>query len=43
VYDQIIDLAAQPVESALLADERVPEFEAFFEREKERLFRRSVW
>jgi hypothetical protein len=27
VYDQIIDLAAQPVESALLADERVPEFE----------------
>jgi DNA-directed RNA polymerase specialized sigma24 family protein len=38
VYDQIIDLAAQPVESALLADERVPEFEAFFEREKERLF-----
>jgi RNA polymerase sigma factor (sigma-70 family) len=38
VDDQIIDLASQPVESALLADERVLEFEAFFEREKEGLF-----
>jgi hypothetical protein len=38
VDDQIIHLALQPVESAVVADDRVLEFEASFEREKERLF-----
>ena len=36
--DQIIHLASQPLKSAIVADDRVLEFEAFFEREKERLF-----
>jgi DNA-directed RNA polymerase specialized sigma24 family protein len=38
VGDQILDLDSDPVQSALVADDQVKEFEAFFEREKERLF-----
>lgn len=36
--DQTLHLAAQPVQSAAVAHDRFLEFEAFFEREKERLF-----
>jgi len=38
VDDQTLHLASQAVESPALADDRVFEFEAFFEREKEGLF-----
>lgn len=38
VGDQILDLDSDPVRSALVADDQVKEFEAFFDREKERLF-----
>lgn len=38
VGDQILDLDSDPVQSALVADDQVKEFEAFSEREKERLF-----
>jgi Sigma-70 region 2 len=38
VGDQILDLDSNPVQSSLVADDKVKEFEAFFEREKERPF-----
>jgi DNA-directed RNA polymerase specialized sigma24 family protein len=38
VGDQILDLDSDPVQSALVADDQVKEFDAFSEREKERLF-----
>jgi hypothetical protein len=43
VGDQILDLDSNPVQSALVADDKVKEFEAFFQREKEDCSRRSVW
>jgi hypothetical protein len=38
-----LDLDSDPVQSALVADDKVKEFEVFFEREKEDCSRRSVW
>jgi RNA polymerase sigma factor (sigma-70 family) len=38
VDDRTLHLASQPVEPAAVSDDRVLEFEALFEREKERLF-----
>jgi hypothetical protein len=38
VGDQILDLDSDPVQSALVADDQIKEFEAFSEREKEGLF-----
>jgi hypothetical protein len=38
VGDQIFYLDSDPLQSALVADDQVKEFEALFEREKERLF-----
>ena len=36
--EQILHLAAEPVDPAAVADDRILEFESFFEREKGRLF-----
>jgi hypothetical protein len=42
VGDQILDLDSDPVQSALVADDQVKEFEAFFEGRRD-CCRRSVW
>lgn len=43
VGDQILDLDSDHVQSSLVADDQVKEFEAFSEREKGRLFQALVW